>query len=44
VLDHLSDAEIVRWRDKLAAPEELLRVDEHFLPVCALPHAPGGSV
>jgi hypothetical protein len=43
MLDHLSEAEIVRWRDKLAALAELLRVDEHFLPVCA-PQAPGGSV
>ena len=44
VLDHLSDAEIVRWRDKLAALEELLRVDDHFLSVCAPPQALGGSV
>jgi hypothetical protein len=35
VLDHLSDAEIVRWQDRLAALEELLRVDEHdFAGVC----------
>jgi hypothetical protein len=44
VLDHLSDAEIVRWRDKLAALEELLWVGENFLPVCAPPQAPGGWV
>jgi hypothetical protein len=44
MLDHLSDAEIVRWRDRLAALEELLRVAEHFLPACAPPHVPAGSV
>jgi hypothetical protein len=30
VLGHHSDAEIIRRRDKLAALEELLRVDEHL--------------
>jgi hypothetical protein len=44
VLDQLSDAEIVRWRDRLAALVELLRVDEHFLPECAPQQAPGGWV
>ena len=44
MLDHLSDAEIVRWRDKFAALEELLRVNEHFLAVCAPPQTPGGWV
>jgi hypothetical protein len=44
VLDHLSDAEIVRGRDEVAALEEMLWVDEHFLPVCAAPQAPGRSV
>jgi hypothetical protein len=42
VLDHLSDAEIVRWRVEVAALEEQLWVGEHFLPVCA--PAAGGSV
>ncbi len=44
MLDHLSDAEIVRLRNKVVALEELLRVDEHLLPMCAPPQAPGGSV
>jgi hypothetical protein len=44
VLDHLSDAEIVRWRDRLAALEELLRVNEHLLSVFALPQTPDGSL
>jgi hypothetical protein len=30
MLDQLSDAEIIRWRDGLTALEELLRVDGHF--------------
>ena len=44
MLDHLSDAEILRWRDKLAALGELPGVDENFLPMCAPPPAPGGSI
>jgi hypothetical protein len=44
MLDHLSDAEIVRWRDKLAALEDLPAVDEDFLPMCAPSQAPGGSI
>jgi hypothetical protein len=41
---HHSDAEIVRRPNKRAALEELLRVDEHFLLVCAPPQARGGWV
>jgi len=44
MLDHLSEAEIVRCRDELAALEELPRVAEHFLPVRAPRQAPGGSI
>ena len=44
MLEHHSDAEIVRRAVECAALEELLRVDERFVLVCAPLQARGGWV